>query len=257
MKKYSVKSSDNTSLTVEVSGAGETALLFIHGWLGNKSWWAGQVEDFKKNFITACMDLAGHGESDKTRVNYTAKLYGADIANVANSLEAKSIILVGHSMSGAYVLEAAAQIPNLKALIVVDTLKDLEMTFSSEQVESFLEIYRNHFADAVHKILPAYLFGTQTPEAVRERLQSEFLSQASFAEKAIEPLYRMDLKASAQKIKVPVRAINTDINPTNKAVNQKYFRDYDFKEIKGLGHYPMLEDVKVFNDLLRATLNSL
>jgi pimeloyl-ACP methyl ester carboxylesterase len=203
------------------------------------------------------MDLAGHGESGKERTSYTSKLYADDIATVANALTAKNIILIGHSMSGAYVLEAALQVKNLKALIVVDTLKDLDLTFSPEQIDSFLNLYKNHFSHAVETILPQYLFGAETPLDVKERLQNEFLSQSSFAHDAIEPLYRMDLRASAQLVKVPVRAINTDINPTDKGVNQKYLSDYDFKEMKGAGHYPMIENPRIFNSLLSELLQSL
>ncbi|MBA2404675.1 MAG: alpha/beta hydrolase [Bdellovibrionales bacterium] len=72
------------------------------------------------------MDLSGHGESGKTRIEYSSKLYADDIVAVANSLTAKNVILVGHSMSGSYVLEAAQFISNLKSIVVVDTLKNLD-----------------------------------------------------------------------------------------------------------------------------------
>lgn len=251
MKKYTTHSSDSTPLVYEVSGQGDTALLFIHGWLGNKSWWEGQREVFEKDYLVARMDLAGHGESGKERKTYTTKLYADDIAAVANNLEAKNIILVGHSMSGAYVLEAASKISHLKALVVIDTLKDLDFTYTSEQVETFLELYRSNFKMAVESILPQYLFVPTTPPAVKARLEQEFLSQSDFAMAAIEPLYRMDLKASAQKVKVPVRAINADNSPTNADANKKYLKDYDFKMIHGTGHYPMLEKVKEFNEILK------
>jgi pimeloyl-ACP methyl ester carboxylesterase len=256
MKKYEVNSFDGTSISVEVSGEGECALVFIHGWLGNKSWWKDQINFFEKDYQVARMDLAGHGESGKERKSYTSSAYAEDIAAVSNSLNAKKVILIGHSMSGAYVLEAVAKVSNLTGLIVVDTLKDLEQSFTSEQVETFLDMYRNKFQMTVETVLPSYLFASTTPKDVKLKIQSEFLSQSAFACDAIEALYRMDLKLAASKVKVSVRAINSDIGPTNKEVNQKYLKDYDFIEIKGTGHYPMLENPSAFNSALEESLKT-
>ncbi len=255
MKKYSVTSSDSTSLSLEVCGGGETALLFIHGWLGNKSWWSEQMKAFQDKYLVAAMDLAGHGESSKTRKDYSSKLYADDIVAAAKSLEAKNVILIGHSMSGAYVLEAAPQIPNLKALVVVDTLKDLDFTFTDEQINSFMDLYDNHFAMGVESVLPQYLFVSSTPKEVVDRLKKEFLAQAPFARVAIEPLYRMDLKRAAQGVKVPVKAINSDHGPTNEEANKKYIKNYAFKLVKGTGHYPMMENAAAFNQVLEEFLN--
>jgi len=257
MTKYFVNSSDSTPISLDVTGFGDCALLFIHGWLGNKDWWKAQVEAFEKDYQVARMDLAGHGESGKDRTNYTSAAYADDIAVAANSLTAKKVILVGHSMSGAYVLEASAKIPKLHALIVVDTLKDLEQSFTPEQVESFLNMYRNNFKMTVETILPNYLFVNSTPANVKSEIQKEFLSQSSFASDAIEPLYRMDIKLAATSVKVPVRAINSDNGPTNEEINQKYFSDYDFIELKGTGHYPMLENATSFNSALKELLKEL
>lgn len=42
-------------------------------------------------------------------------------------------ILAGHSMSGAFVLEASLELPQVKAIILIDTLKDLNMIITYEQ----------------------------------------------------------------------------------------------------------------------------
>lgn len=254
MKTYSTLSTDSTSISITLSGSGDTALLFVHGWLGNKHWWDKQVPVFEKKYLVACMDLAGHGDSGKTRGNYTTKLYADDIISAAKSLPAKEIILIGHSMSGAYALEAAPHIPNLKSIIVVDTLKDLDQTFSAEQIESMLKLYDENFQKAVENVFPAYLFANGTPPEIRAQLQAEFISQGEFARTAIEPFYRMDSRKFAISVNVPVRAINSDNGPTNKENNQKYLKDYDFKIIKGTGHYPMLEDPEAFNSALKDAL---
>jgi len=254
MKTYSTPSSDSTLISISTSGFSDTALLFVHGWLGNKHWWDKQVEAFKSDYLVATMDLAGHGDSGKSRKDYTSKLYADDIVAVAKSLPAKEVILVGHSMSGAYALEAGPHIKNLKAIVVIDTLKDLDLSFSPEQIDSILNLYSGDFGVCVEKVLPDYLFVETTPPAVKEKIKSEFLSQSDFARPAIEALYFMDMKKFARAVDVPLRAINSDNSPTNIENNRKYLKDYNYKVIKRTGHYPMLEDPEAFNSALKETL---
>lgn len=255
MEKYA-SSSDGQKIHYKETGTGDTALILVHGWLGNAEWWEDQKEYFKNKYHIVQMDLAGHGKSDKSRKNWSSEQYAEDIKAVAKQIDSKDIILVGHSMSGAYVLEAALKIPNLKSVILVDTLKNLDETFPMEQVEEVLFVhYRNDFKNAVENILPQFLFVEKTPETVKERVQKEFLQNTG--EMAIElliPLYKTDFRKAASQIKVPVRAINSDASPTNADANRQYLQDFDYVNISDVGHYPMLEKPQEFNILLENIL---
>ena len=59
---------------------------------------------------------------------------------------------------------------------------------------------------------------------------------------------------TSHRVTVPVRAINSDYQPTRRDHNQRYFRDYDVVEIAGTGHYPMLERPAELNRLLDQVL---
>ncbi|AZA48468.1 alpha/beta hydrolase [Chryseobacterium carnipullorum] len=258
MEKYA-QSSDGQNIHYKESGEGNPSILFVHGWLGNAEWWNSQQEYFKDQYHIVQMSLAGHGKSDTSRKTWSSESYSDDIKAVADQLDSKEIILVGHSMSGAYVLEAALKIPQVKALILIDTVKDLDETFTDEQAEDYLFVhYRNDFKNAVENILPQYLFSEKTPPEVKEKLQNEFLHNTS--ETAIEllrPLYKTDFRETASNVQVPVRAINSDNSPTNADNNRKYLKDYEYVEIAGTGHYPMLENPEKFNQLLEQTIKEL
>jgi pimeloyl-ACP methyl ester carboxylesterase len=60
-----------------------------------------------------------------------------------------------------------------------------------------------------------------------------------------------------KEIKVPIKAINADLNPTSVEVNRKYAPQFDAVIIKGTGHYPMLEDPARFNQMLADILKTL
>lgn len=257
MKKTTL-SNDQTEICYELTGNGETALLFAHGWLGSKQWWNSQRDYFSDKYLIAQLDLAGHGESGKTRTTWSSTTYADDIVAVARALPAKNIVVIGHSMSGLYATEAAIRIPNAKALIVVDTLKDLDQQMTLDQTTQLHDLYLKDFKFAIENVIPQYLFVETTPPEVRTQLQKEFISHGGeFAVKCIEPLYKTDAREFAPKLNIPVRAINSDVGVTNKDVNSKYFKDYDYSIIKGVGHYPMLENPKEFNLALEKILQEL
>ncbi|WP_433625353.1 alpha/beta fold hydrolase [Chryseobacterium cucumeris] len=257
MEKYAI-SSDGQKIHYKESGSGSTTLIFIHGWLGNTEWWAGQQKYFSSQYHIVQMDLAGHGRSDASRQEWTSAKYADDIKAVADAIDSNEIILVGHSMSGAYVLEASLKISKVKAIILIDTLKNLDESFTKEQTEEVLSQYRKDFKYTVENILPQFLFAEGTPRAVKERVQHEFLQhEPELAINALRPLYKTDFKTFSKQVQVPVIAINSDASPTDIEANRKYLKDYDYVTIEGVGHYPMLEKPDEFNTILDGVIQKL
>src|SRR3569833_482683 len=106
------------------TGTGDTTLLFVHGWAINRSYWSEQVKHFSSRYRIVTMDLPGFGESDKNRNDWTTRAYGNDVDSVITQLGLKKVILIGHSMSGDIVLQAAAIMPgNVLAIVGVDNFK--------------------------------------------------------------------------------------------------------------------------------------
>lgn len=258
MEKY-ILSTDGVKLHYTETGKGNTAIVFVHGWLGNVNWWNGQETFLKDSYTVVKIDLGGHGKSDRTRKNWTAEQYADDIKTVVKQINMADVILVGHSMSGAYVLQAALDLPQVKALILIDTLKDLDQVFTPEQAEQYMfDFYRNDFKSAIEDIMPAYLFVEETPIAVKQQLQNEFLQNDSeLAINALKPLYEMDVQKLSKMITIPVRGILSDSEGIDLNSNNKYFKDYDSMVIKATGHYPMLEKPEEFNAALKTVLEEL
>jgi sigma-B regulation protein RsbQ len=254
MDRHAV-SADGLRIHYTVTGDAPTALIFAHGWLGNGAWWNAQRDAFADRYTVVQVDLAGHGASDRDRRVWSGEAYADDIRAVAEQVAARDVVLVGHSMSGAYVVAAAPAIPRTRAVILVDTLKNLDQIITAAQAAEMFAVYRADFAAAVNDVLPQYLFAPGTPPAVRARLSAEFLAHGvEHAIRVIDPLYQLDVRAAARRVTVPVRAINSDVSPTLRDVNRTYFADYDVVEIAGTGHYPMLERPEELNRLLAGVL---
>jgi sigma-B regulation protein RsbQ len=251
-------STDGSEIYYETTGDGDTALVFVHGWMGNVRWWDAQRAAFAGTHRVVALDLAGHGQSSRSRTSWSAAAYAEDILAVVRAVAAPRVVLVGHSMSGAYAVAAAPDVERLAAVILVDTLKNLDAVPAWDQVAPMLAGYRADYRAAVENLLPTFLFAPGTPRAVAERLTREFLSvTGDVAATLLEPLYRFDVREAARRVRVPVRGIGTDLHPFDLAANRAYIADYDHVTIQGYGHYPMLEAPDAFNAALRAQLDEL
>src|SRR4051812_30350528 len=96
-----VLSSDGVRIAYESAGRGDTALVFVHGWACDRTYWAAQMPEFSKTYRVVAIDLAGYGESGRNRTDVSFQAFGQDVAAVIDALKLRNVIVVGHS-AGAY-----------------------------------------------------------------------------------------------------------------------------------------------------------
>src|SRR5262245_45079157 len=131
--KKTVRADDGLNVVCEVRGKGDTALVFLHGWCGDRAYWKHQLDEFAADYRVVALDQAGHGESGKDRKSWTASGLAGDVEAVVKALGLKRVILVGHSMGGPVSLLAARRMPGtVVAVIGVDTLQNAEASFPEE-----------------------------------------------------------------------------------------------------------------------------
>mgnify|MGYP001300159911 FL=1 len=162
-------SKDGTPIAFSVYGEGEPALIFVHGWCCNRSVWKNQVPYFEKEYKVVTLDLAGHGASGTERDVYSMEAFGEDVAAVVRQMQASQVILIGHSMSGMVIIEAAEIIPDhVIALIGIDTMQDLEETYPPEQIEEHLKPFRDDFKTTVDSFVRGMFVEGTDPELMDE-----------------------------------------------------------------------------------------
>ena len=93
--KKTILAGDGLGLVGEVRGQGDTALVFLHGWCGDREYWKHQVGPFAADYRVVTLDQAGHGESGKNRTVWSAAGLAGDVEAVAKSLGLKRVILFG------------------------------------------------------------------------------------------------------------------------------------------------------------------
>ena len=144
------------------------------------------------------------------------------------------------------------------AIVPVDTLHNVEYKLPQEQLDAAIKQLRADYQGAMTGFLNQMLFSPSTPAAVKTRITSEVTSRPPEVAIAIlEGILAYDSVPALKEVKVPIHAINADMNPTNLEINRKYAPQFEVVIIKGSGHYPMLEDPTHFNELLTDYLQQL
>lgn len=244
-----VAASDGVPIHYSVQGKGEPTLVFIHCGGCDRHVWDNQVPVFAKNYRVVTIDLAGHGESGQGRKHWSIESFADDVNTVITKLKLKRVVLVGSSMGGSIAVEATRRMPGrVQAIVPVDVLQNVETKVDPAQLEQVFKQLRADYKGAMTGFLNQLLFSPNTPAAVKNRIISEVTSRPpELAIAILEGIIGYNSVPALREIKVPIRAINGDLNPTNLEVNRKYAPQFDAAIIKGSGHYPMLENPERFN----------
>jgi pimeloyl-ACP methyl ester carboxylesterase len=252
-------SPDGIPIRYHAGGKGDPALVFVHCGGCERGFWDGQVAHFAAKHRVVALDLAGHGQSGVGRKDWTMPAFGQDVVSVVEALGLKRVVLIGHSLGGPVVLEAARRMPGRVAgLVLVDTMVDFEQRLAAEEVEKYLSALRADYRATTTAITSQYFFSASTPEPVKARVLETVLSVPQEIGVAVfRSSAAYDPLPALREIKAPIRAINSDLFPTNVEGNRRYVPGYQVAIMKGVGHYLMLEQPEAFNALLAEALREL
>ncbi len=93
---------------------------------------------------------------------------------VVEALGLKRVVLVGHSMGGPVILEAARLMPeSVVALVPIDTLGRVGEKTSPEEKKAFLDPMRADFAAATRKFVRDFMFTPRSDPALADRIAQD------------------------------------------------------------------------------------
>jgi len=243
------RSADGVPIHYTVTGAGEPALVFVHGWAIDGRYWDAQVPVFARTHRVVILDLAGHGRSGRERKDWTVAAFGQDVRAVVDALGLKKVVLVGHSMSGNVILEAARLLPGrVVGLIPVDTLLDVDQQPKQEEVAPFLAALRADYRGTIRGFGQQYLFAEKGDPAFAEKVLGDIFTLPPETSIAIlQGSWAYDPRPVLREIHAPIVAVNADRFPTRLDHARQYAPQFDAVIVKGVGHYLMREDPVAFN----------
>jgi pimeloyl-ACP methyl ester carboxylesterase len=257
--KKTVRADDGLGIVCEVRGKEDTALVFLHGWCGDRAYWKNQVDVFAPDYRVVAVDQAGHGESGKDRKNWTASGLAGDVEAIVRALGLQRVILIGHSMGGPVALMASKRMPGtVVAVIGVDTLHNVEFKMPEEVTKKFMEAFDKDFKATMRAGFAGMVHEKTDPDLKQWLLTRAEAQDQRMALGLMRDMSGLDVKTLLREAKAPVRCINSAggfqfFTPTAIETNRKY-ADFNAVTMEGVGHYPMLEKPVEFNEKLRAVL---
>ncbi len=253
-----IPSADGTLIHAESWNPGQPAVVLVHGWSCDASYWQEQVADLAADHHVITIDLAGHGQSASGRRAYTMEAFGQDVATVLNEWDLKDVILVGHSMGGAVITEAALAAPDrVRGLIGIDNFQKVDMVLTDQQVAGYVSTFDRNFSDFTKQWV-TNMFPAGADSSLVDEISSDMASAPpEVGLSALEELlhwYGGLAPAQLKKLEVPLMCINSDKEPTDEAAFLAIRPDYRARYLPGTGHFLFRENPAAFNKLLRVTI---
>lgn len=252
-------SADGVPISYEVSGAGEPALVFVHGWSCDARYWREQVPHFAQHHRVITLDLAGHGHSGAGRERCTMASFGQDVRAVVEASGSRRVVLIGHSMGGPVIAEAARLMPDLVVgLIGVDTLEDVEYRMTREELDGLMAPLKADFR-AGSRGFVAGMFAPGTDPELREWVLADMSSAPpAIALSAMEEMMMQYVTGEAaavfEAIRIPVMTVNGDLWPVNAEANRRHMAAFDAVILEGADHFLMMDRPQEFNRALERVI---
>lgn len=256
------RSRDGTPISYEIHGAGEPTLVFVHGWSCDARYWRAQVPHFSKKHRVVVLDLAGHGHSGSARSKYTMMAFGEDVQAVTEATGSLSVLLIGHSMGGSVIAEAARLMPNrVRGIIGVDTLETIEYPLTREELDKSLAPLKRDFQAGSREFIKQ-MISSQTNPQLREWILADISSAPpAVALSAMNEMMTQYVTGEAatifDELPIPVITVNGGLWPINYEANRRHMFSFDAIVLKEADHFLMMNRPEDFNRALEKAIDTI
>ena len=245
-------------------GAGETAVVMLHGVGGGAAAWTPQIDAIAAaGYRAVAWDAPGYGA--------TAPVEPYDMANLARALErlldalpARRHVLMGHSMGGMVALEALATFPQKVDGLVLSASSPAFGKADGAWQQAFLAQRLGPLdagrtmADLAPALVAAMVGPDAAPAGVALAADTMARVPGETYRKALHALVRFDRRDALGSIRVPTLAIAGERDVTAPpAVMEKMaarIARAEYHVLAGCGHLANLERPRPFNELVLAWL---
>ena len=255
-------SADEVAISYNVYGQGQPTLVFVHGWSCDSRYWREQVPFFAGQYRVVTLDLAGHGHSGVGRAEYTMQAFGQDVKAVVKALQAEKVILIGHSMGGGIIAEAARLMPQrVIGLIGIDTLQNVEHPLTVEEMQQMVAPFERDFKAHVQFFVKEMMVPGMDHQLQAWIVQDMAAAPPTVAISAFKSYMGQYVTGAAatvfEGIQVPVYCVNADMWPVDYDANRRHMQTFEAMTLADVGHFLMLEKPARFNDLLDKTITKI
>jgi pimeloyl-ACP methyl ester carboxylesterase len=233
-------------LYVDDGGHAGLPVLLVHSFAGSTAHWKSQLSHLRQRRRAIAMDLRGHGRSDAPPDGaFSIPALAHDVAAVADALELRRFVLVGHSMGGSAAAAYAGEHPQrLRGLVLAGTPGKAAPELARQVMNGLHTDY--------DKVMGTYwdslLAGAQP--SVHDELEAQMRHVPPEQARAlVGALFDFDPLPSLARYPGSKLIIDTPHGDGPGALHAQV-PDVTRKQITGTSHWPHLDKPHEFNRLL-------
>jgi sigma-B regulation protein RsbQ len=193
---------------VKITGAGSRPMMFAHGFGCDQNMWRFVAPAFEDEFKVILFDQIGAGGSDLSA--YEPERYGSltgyadDVVRLAEELNVRDGVFVGHSVSAMIGLLAIKQAPHLFCDLVMvgpspryinDAAADYVGGFDEAQIHELLEFLDSNHMGWSQAMAPAIMGNPARPELGEELTNSFCRTDPDIAKRFARATFLSDNRA--------------------------------------------------------------
>ncbi|MDI6847096.1 MAG: alpha/beta hydrolase [Candidatus Bathyarchaeia archaeon] len=232
---------NGTKTFYRIKGKGQHSILLIHGAACNSSLWKFQLNHFGQKWNVIAIDLMGHGKSSISisPSKISIKQYADFVNKFLETLNLKSVTLIGHSMGGAISIQFCLEHPEkVLSLGLINTGAKLGVN------PQLLTMLRRDFRKTLTVGLESVLGKSGRDDTeIRQAIINEMLKNDPAVGLAdFEACDVFDSRESISQIRKPTLIIGGSEDLLTPPWFQQYLHEKIensiLKIIEGAGHFP-------------------
>jgi sigma-B regulation protein RsbQ len=254
---------------VHVTGEGNKAIIFAHGFGCAQELWRLIVPAFESDYKVILFDYTGSGNSDKSfyeqRKYNSLNGYTQDLLDVIKALKLDNVIFIGHSVSTIIGALAAIAHPSYFSKLVMVCPSPCYLNdehyrggFERDEIDALLHTMENHYLDWAAYFASKVMANGERPELKEELKDSFCKNDPVIANQFARVTFLSDNRNDLKALKTPtliLQCINDVIAPVE--VGQYVHEQIEgstLRIMEASGHCPNLSAPEETINLIKAYL---
>ncbi|MBV9232579.1 MAG: alpha/beta fold hydrolase [Candidatus Eremiobacteraeota bacterium] len=242
----------------DAGGAGSPALLFVHGWQGDRSIWDAIVARLREKFRCIAVDLRGFGASSSARGPYTLEQHSEDLRGLVEFLRLGRAVVIGHSMGGKIAVRFAVDAESLVEALVLVAPVPLGPAGFSEKGVAYLRATAGN-APAARAWLTKTIMAPPSAEVLDRLCTVASRASSAAVEQSLDSWVETDLSDEAKRLTEPALVIGFQHDAPERVRDKAaaLLPNARFEEVQDCAHYAVLEQPLPVAQLIEAFVSRL
>ena len=237
----SVMRTSQAGMVFDIAGEGDPTFLFVHGWCGDRGFFAPQFGHFSAAHRVISMDLPGHGDSPGPGA-YSIEGLADSVAALGHELGLGRCVLVSHSLGSMVALALSERAPDLVGTVIMVDPPPLSKDVWKDFAGSLLPGFEGpDSADARRSFVEQMFLPTDDADRRARIVRTMCAAPDEVAIATVKAMAAFDAAAVLRGCAVPALVIASAV-PTN---GSPYLREVNpavtIGQTVGAGHFLQFE----------------